>query len=703
MRRIFTCIAAIALAGGCQTANVESGTSGVAAEADWASHGRGPDEQRFSPLDAINDGNVAGLKLAWSYDLDTARGQEATPIVVGGRMFVSTAWSKVKAFDAATGRLLWAYDPQVPGAWAVNGCCDVVNRGVAYAKGRVFVGTFDGRLVALDATSGRQLWDVNTIDRSKPYTITGAPRVVKGKVLIGNGGAEFGVRGYVSAYDEATGKLVWRFYTVPGDPAKPDGAASDAVLRDKALPTWTGEWWKLGGGGTVWDAMAYDPDLDLLYIGTGNGAPWNQKFRSPGGGDNLFLASVVALRPDTGAYVWHYQETPGDAWDYTSTQQMILADLEIGGRLRKVLLHAPKNGFFYVLDRETGALISAEPFIPGINWATRIDQTTGRPVETPEARYYKTGKMFVGMPGAMGAHSWHPMAFSPRTGLVYIPAQEVALPFAPLAADSYSDKPMQTNEAVDWNALSGPTPTPAQRAEAAKGLKGRLLAWDPVRQKAAWSVEYRGPANGGTLATAGNLVFQGTAAGEFVAYSADQGKRLWTFDAQGPIIAGPVSFSVGARQYIAVLSGWGGNYPLVMGYQAGISGRPLNVSRVLVFSLNGKATLPPPPPEAPAEIPLTQTTPPPPAAVLRGRTLYDTYCSRCHGGAAVGGGVIPDLRHSAAIEGEAFGQILLEGLLEPLGMVSFRPVLSEADVEAIRAYLVARKQETLAEQRAARR
>jgi len=692
---MLTCISVVSLA---MTAGCHSATSnGDAAAADWSGHGKGPDEKRFSPLDGIDDGNVGGLRLAWSYDLDTSRGQEATPIVVDGKMFVSTAWSKVKAFDAATGKLLWDYDPEVPGAWAVNGCCDVVNRGVAYSDGKVFVGTFDGRLVAIDAETGKALWDVNTIDRTKPYTITGAPRVVKGKVLIGNGGAEFGVRGYVSAYDEATGKLAWRFYTVPGDPSEPDGAVSDAVLRDKAVPTWTGEWWKLGGGGTVWDAIAYDPDLDLLYIGVGNGAPWNQKFRSPGGGDNLFLASVVALRPDSGEYVWHYQETPGDSWDYTSTQQMILADLEIEGKPRKVLLHAPKNGFFYVLDRGTGELLSAKPFISGVNWATHIDMKTGRPVETPEARYYETGKMFFAMPGAMGAHSWHPMSFSPKTGLVYIPVQEVGLPYAPLDGDGFENQPMRTNEAVDWLALSGPTPTPEQRAEAAKGLKGRLLAWDPVAQKPAWSVEYQGPANGGTLATAGNLVFQGTAAGQFVAYSADKGKQLWTFDAQGPIIAGPVSFSVDGKQYVAVLSGWGGNYPLVMGYQAARSGRALNVSRVLVFSLDGKAHLPPPPPEASADIPLEQTAAPSPAWALRGRQLYDTYCSRCHGGAAVGGGVIADLRHSAVIETDTFRHILLDGLLEPRGMVSFRSVLTDADVEALRAYIVQRKQETIAE------
>ncbi len=341
------------------------------------------------------------LGLAWSLDLDTHRGQEATPIVVDGVMYFSTAWSKVIAVRAATGEELWSYDPKVPPEWAINACCDVVNRGVAAWHGKIFVGTLDGRLVALDAVSGKVVWETLTVDRKYRYTITGAPRVVKGRVIIGNGGAEMGVRGYVSAYDADTGKLQWRFYTVPGDPSQP----FESSALEKAAKTWTGSWWKLGGGGTVWESMAYDPELDLLYIGTGNGTPWNQHARSPGGGDNLYTSSVIALQPDTGVYVWHYQETPADDWDFDSAEQIILANLVIDNVPRKVLLHAPKNGFFYVLDRTNGQLVSAIPYTV-VAWADGIDLKTGRPVEHPGARYKEGDPGIPLAPGPLGGHSW---------------------------------------------------------------------------------------------------------------------------------------------------------------------------------------------------------------------------------------------------------------------------------------------------------
>src|SRR6478752_4481305 len=389
----------------------------------WMSHGRTYSEQRFSPLDSINKTSVGTLGLGWFADLDSNRGQEATPIMVDGVLYVTTAWSKVKAYDARTGKPLWAFDPQVPGEWGVNACCDVVNRGVAVWKGKVFVGTLDGRLIALDSKTGGKLWDVMTIDQSKPYTITGAPRVIKGKVLIGNGGAEFGVRGYISAYDADTGKMAWRFYTVPGNPA--DGFENP--ILETAAKTWAGQWWRIGGGGTVWDSMSYDPGLDLLYIGVGNGSPWNHTFRSAGKGDNLFLSSIVALKPDTGEYVWHYQSTPGESWDYTAVQQIMTADLTIDGLKRHVVMQAPKNGFFYVLDAASGELISAEKYA-AVNWAERVDLSTGRPVDNPRARYPggKAARLSV---GPNGGHVWHPMAFNPSEGLVYIPAQRGPLTY----------------------------------------------------------------------------------------------------------------------------------------------------------------------------------------------------------------------------------------------------------------------------------
>jgi quinohemoprotein ethanol dehydrogenase len=461
-------------------------TDRIAANADpdqWLSHGGSYAEQRFARLEQINDGNVGRLGLAWSFDFDTHRGQESTPLMVDGRLYVSSAWSKVFALDAATGKELWRFDPQVPGKAGINACCDVVNRGVAFYEGKVFVGTIDGRLIALNADTGMPVWSTMTVDPAKPYTITGAPRAAKGKVFIGNGGAEYGVRGYVSAYDADTGALAWRFYTTPSDPQlPPDGAASDKILKELAAPTWHGRSWLGygGGGGTVWDAIVYDAELDQLYIGTGNGSPWNRHIRSEGKGDNLFLSSVVALDPDTGAYRWHYQETPGETWDYTATQPIILATLAVAGEQRPVLMHAPKNGFFYVLDRRDGKLLSAEKFVPA-NWAERIDLETGRPVEMADARF--TDRPFLSTVGGAGAHNWQPMSYSPQTGLVYIPAQQIAFVYS--QEEKFAYRPGEWNLGV--NLTQDPLPTDAEARSAIKqGLQGRLLAWDPVRQKEAW-------------------------------------------------------------------------------------------------------------------------------------------------------------------------------------------------------------------------
>ena len=398
---------------------------------EWSNIGFDAKEQRHSPLTQINDENVGELGIAWFKDLPDARGQEATPVMIDGKLYISTAWSKVFAYDAKTGEELWSYDPEVPGEKAVDACCDVVNRGVAINRGKLFFGTIDGRLIALDANTGARLWETQTTDNSKPYTITGAPRVVKNMVIIGNGGAEFGVRGYLSAYDVSDGSLKWRFYTVPNPDGEKDGAASDEIFEKAANKTWgDGNWRESGGGGTVWDSIVYDEDLDQLYFGVGNGNPWNHGVRSGGEGDNLFLSSIVAVKPDTGEYLWHYQATPAETWDYTGTQHIIQAELDIDGQKRKVLYQAPKNGFFFVIDRVDGTLIDANPFVDNINWATGYDLETGRPIENPEARFYKTGKPFIAIPGALGAHNWHPMSYNPGTGLVYIPAQQIPQAYA---------------------------------------------------------------------------------------------------------------------------------------------------------------------------------------------------------------------------------------------------------------------------------
>jgi len=648
---------------------------------NWMTYGRSYNEQHFSPLSEINDHNVSQLGLAWYYNLDTNRGQEATPIVVDGAMYFTTAWSKVLALNAVTGRLLWSYDPKVPGNWAVNACCDVVNRGVAAWNGRIFFGTLDGRLIALDAKTGQPVWEVLTIDRNFRYAITGAPRVVKGKVIIGNGGGEFGVRGYVSAYDVQTGKLVWRFYTVPGDPSKP---FENAILAN-AAKSWSGEWWKVGGGGTVWNAIAYDPELDQLYIGTGNGTPWSGKFRSPKGGDNLFTCSIIALKPDTGEYVWHYQEDPADAWDFDSAEDIILADLAIDGHTRKVLLQAPKNGFFYVLDRTNGALISARPYT-FVNWASGVDLKTGRPIETAVARYQGADPAPI-VPGPIGAHSWQPMSYSPVTRLAYIPVNDAGFKYK--LPENFEAKKLAPNYGID--AVAAGLPQDPRIKKAILGtVKGKLVAWDPVQQKAAWSVERRGPWNGGTLVTAGNLVFEGTASGNFEAYRADRGEKLWSFAAQTGVMAGPVTYEAGGKQYVAVLAGWGGVFPLAAGEVSFASGHVRNISRMLVFEVGGKASLPPV--EVPEQPELTVLPNRASSATIRkGEQLFQSYCAECHGDVAVSGGVLPDLRRSSALTEDTWFEIVMRGDLQSQGMVSFSPELSREDAAAIRSYVILRR------------
>jgi quinohemoprotein ethanol dehydrogenase len=648
---------------------------------NWMTYGRTYDEQRYSPLNQINDHNVAQLGLAWYFDLDTRRGQEATPVVVDGVMYFTAAWSKVYALNAATGHLLWSFDPKVPGEWAVNACCDVVNRGVAAWKGKVFFGTLDGRLIALDAATGQPVWETLTIDRNFRYTITGAPRVAKGKVIIGNGGGEFGVRGYVSAYDAETGKLAWRFYTVPGDPTKP----FESPVLAKAAQTWTGKWWKFGGGGTVWNAIAYDPELDQLYIGTGNGTPWNGKLRSPKGGDNLFTCSIVALKMETGEYIWHYQEDPADAWDFDSDEDIILADVEIEGRARKVLMQAPKNGIFYMLDRTNGVLISAKPYT-FINWASGVDPRTGRPIENASARYAGADPAPI-VPGPMGAHSWQPMSYSPATHLAYIPVNDAGFKYK--TPDNFAMTNLAPNYGVDVVAAGLPQDPKIKKAILGT-VKGKLVAWDPAQQKAAWTVERPGPWNGGTLATAGNLVFEGTASGSFEAYSANNGTKLWSFAAQTGVMAGPVTYTVNSEQYVAVLAGWGGVFPLAAGEVSFASGHVRNISRVLVFKLGAQGSLPPVQEREPPQLTALPNQVRP-ARIRQGEQLFQRYCAGCHGDVAVSGGVLPDLRRSSALSDDSWFEIVLRGDLQSNGMVSFSDELSRDDADAVRSYVIFRR------------
>ncbi|MCG8591907.1 MAG: PQQ-dependent dehydrogenase, methanol/ethanol family [Proteobacteria bacterium] len=641
----------------------------------WLAHGRTHGEQRYSPLDQIHTGNAAQLGLAWSYATGSTRGLEATPLVADGVLYATSTWSVVFALDAATGAELWRHDPQVPRYKGRDACCDVVNRGVALWQGRVYVGTLDGRLLALDARTGEPVWQVQTVDPKRPYTITGAPRVVGGRVIIGNGGAEFGVRGYVSAYDARTGALLWRFYTVP---ASVEGPHEHPEL-ERAAETWSAtSLFQSGLGGTVWDSIAYDPELDLLYVGVGNASVYNRNQRSPGGGDNLFLASILALRPDTGKLVWHYQTTPGDQWDYTATQHMILADLEWGGRVRPVLMQAPKNGFFYVLDRATGELLSAEPYVD-VSWASRVDLETGRPVERPEASWSDRGQAGV-TPGIGGGHNWHPMSYSPRTGLVYIPSLQLFYPF--FAKPDYVYRPGHFNTSEDWNALA----TSLEGLEEAARFcsPSHITAWDPVAARRVWRVEHATAVPGGLLSTAGDLVFQGHGGGVFAAYHARTGARLWESPVGTGIMAPPISYAVDGVQYVAVLAGIGGSHG-----SHRIRFANANDGQVLAYKLGGQAPLPPvrARPEPRVDVPRVSLSP---ESVARGRALYSEHCLRCHGFGVRSSGLVPDLRHASRATHEQWQDIVLGGTRQAGGMASFADVLNAADARAIHAYVIAR-------------
>jgi PQQ-dependent dehydrogenase (methanol/ethanol family) len=654
-------------------------TNADAEPGNWMSHGRTWSEQRHSPLDQINDQNVGELGLGWYFDLDTKRGQQASPIVVDGTMYTTSAWSKVQALDAKTGTLKWQYDPEIAKAWTAKSCCGVANRGAAVWKGHVYVGTIDGRLIALDAETGELVWEAQTTDRNEDYSITGAPRVANDLVIIGNGGAEYGVRGYVTAYHAASGEQAWRFWVVPGNPE--DGFENETM--EMAAETWTGEWWTNGGGGTAWDSFAYDPDLNLFYIGTGNGSPWPRSMRSPGGGDNLFLCSIVAVDADTGEYVWHYQTVPGDTWDYTSVQHMILADMEIDGRERKVIMQAPKNGFFYVIDRETGEFLSAKNIMP-VNWATHIDPETGRPVEAEGARYDENGITKKISPGPGGAHNWQPMSYSPDTGLVYLPAKQE--PAVYRLDKNFRDDKSGINFGVDfWSPQEEISELPPEFGEE---FQGYLLAWDPVRQREVWRATHSTMHNGGVLSTAGNLVFQGNIDEHIVAYNAESGESLWSMYTQTAINAPPVSYSVDGEQYIAVVVGYGSSSTLWQSDVLNPNGTRQNISRVLAFKLGGTETLPEMPDISDMAMPATEPFGTD-ALVANGKVLYNQNCSGCHGGDAHGNNLLPDLRFSGftATE-EAWNNVVIGGSLVEKGMISFEERVNADDAEAIRAFVV---------------
>jgi quinohemoprotein ethanol dehydrogenase len=643
----------------------------TAADVDWPLTGRDYAEQRFSPLTQIDKSNVGTLGLAWQEDLDSTRGIEATPIMVNGTLYVTSTWSRVLAFDAVTGAKKWTYDPQVPRGIARLFCCDVVNRGVAVADGKVFVGTLDGRLVALDAQSGAPVWSVDTVaDKSKPYSITGAPRVVKNTVLIGNGGADRGVRGYLTAYDSGTGRELWRFWVVPKGPGAPP--ENDDVAR--ALETWPNDdVWTDVGGGTPWDAMAYDPELDLIFVGTGNGGSWKRR-RPDDRTDNLYVSSIVALHASTGRVAWHYQTTPGDHWDYTATNSIILADMTVDGAPRKVLFQAPKNGFFYLLDRVTGELLGADKY-GAANWASHVDLQTGRPVLTPQADFTHGEDQLI-WPNPNGAHDWHSMSFSPQTGLAYIPAFDV--PWV------YSTKP-----GFRYFYDIGVPPDELARMTAGQPAMekgGFLRAWDVANRRLEWEVKLPSTWNGGTLATAAGLVFQGAGDGFFSAYDAATGERLLHLFTGTSIMAAPITYSLGGKQYVAVAAGYGGSGMLSVGDAAAVKTYENN-GRLLVFTLGGSEMPLPRKRDVPLGPPVVDNTGVPPldeAREARGRELY-LQCAGCHGTAG-STGILPNLGRVKVLGRDGLAAIL-NGALEANGMPNFGEALSGEDVDVLYDYI----------------
>jgi len=636
-------------------------------EGDWLSYGRTADEQRFSPLTQINHRTIGELGLAWSLDLERgARSLEATPLAVDGTLYFTTSLSILYAVDGESGKQLWRYDPQ---SWKFNArgmrTVQGYHRGVAYLDGRLFLGTSDGRLVALDAKTGTVIWTVDTVQESDSRKqITGAPRVFNGKVIIGHAGADFGTRGYVTAYDAASGKQAWRFYTVPGDPAK--GFEDDTQAM--AAKTWSGEWWRWGGGGTVWNSMTFDSELNRIYIGTGNSANYNPRLRNPSGGDNLFLASIVALDADTGRYLWHYQVNPNEAWDFKATTDMILTRLTINGKSHRVLMQAPTNGFFYVIDRDSGKLISAQK-LGKVTWARGIDLKSGRPIENKDIRYEQGPIHF--WPSCFGMHNWQPMAYSPQTNLVYIPTMKLGMTYQATQQDIDEAPSLAIGSRRYWIPIGASVyPTVVDPDDGT----GSLVAWDPAQQRARWKVPLPSLWNGGVLVTAADLVFQGTGSGLLRAYDAATGEVLWEFNAKNGIVAPPVTFMHAGTQYLTVLVGYGGATTGGLksfdpGWRYG-----KHIPRVLTFKLRGTAKLPPtPPPDYSVHPVVNEKLTPDPVAAARGEHLWNHTCGLCHGVAAAGAGPLaPDLRESAAAhEYSALRTILKQGTLASGGMPQF--------------------------------
>jgi len=644
---------------------------------NWLSYGQTYKEQRFSQLTQINNNNVDELNLAWSKPIgDYNMRMQGTPLVVDGVMYVTNGWSVIYALDATNGEEIWHYDPEVDRSYARLACCGPAhNRGVAVYEGKIFVGTFDGRLIAVDAGTGEEIWDVDTWipEGLGRFNITGAPRAAAGKVYIGQGSGESGHRrGYVTAYDTETGEVSWRFFLAPGDPSKP----FEHPEMEMAAQTWGGEWWKYGGGGTAWNSLVYDEEFNSLYIGVGNGAPWPREIRSPGGGDDLFLSSIVSVDVDTGRMNWYYQTTPGDNWDYSSAMDMTIGEIEFGGEMRKVLLQAPKNGFFYVLDRNDGELLRALPYTEGIDWATRIDMETGRPVENPDVAY-ETKPQWI-MPANSGAHNWEPQSWDNDQGLMYFYYHDIAN-FYSLDEGFVETGEYEIRErglSLGWGEgeyrrrlIEEAGPRPDSQAY--------IGAFDPITGSYKWRHPLESDYNGGVVATKGDVLFHPEGTGEFTVRDTNTGEVLWQYSAPGSFRSTSVmTYQVDDTQYVATLMN--GNRAIDLG------------GTVLAFKLNGDATLPMPE-IVEAAVPQLPDTEFSGEQVRSGDTLYHAQCASCHGGIGIADEVAiiaPDLRLMSLESHAAIRDIVLGGSRAQQGMPDFEDAISTEELESIRAFIV---------------
>ena len=520
------------LLGGAQAQSLDDLKRDNATPGDVLTYGMGYNNQRYSPLKQINAKNAAKLRPVWAYSLNNPQGQESQPIVHNGVMYVTTHNTTV-ALDPATGKQIWKQEIELPQDVFKMACCGILNRGAAIYDGKLFRSTLDAHVVAMDAKTGKQLWKSKAADYQNGQAMTSAPLIANGVVLTGIAGGEYGTRGFIDGWDPATGKQLWRFYTT----AAPDQKGGD---------TWPGDT-HLKGGAPTWLTGAYDPELDLVYWGTGNGGPWNPNARK---GDNLYIASVVAIRPKTGELVWHYQFSPNDPYDYDATEVGMLVDMKIGGKDRKVLAQANRNGFFYVLDRANGELLAANPYVK-VNWAERIDLKTGRPVPTETDRKARAGEDVEIFPSVVGGKNWNPMSWNPATGLAYANTLNISWPYV-LAKPEY--KKGEWYLGVNFRGVNMPKNEP----------HGYLSAIDPMTGKSKWQLPWPGqPSMAGTLSTAGGLVFTGAATGEFIAVDAVKGKKLYEFQTSSGIIGLPVTFEHKGKQYVSIVSGAGGVWALL--------------------------------------------------------------------------------------------------------------------------------------------